>query len=278
MTRRALLIWLWHKVAAVLSYAHENAVEPFMEPALGICRALLERAADEVAADGEGAGEGAGGMGAAASAALDAVAPLLQLSPVLVECAAAGETEVAGAAIPQIAAEALRLLVELLPEESAAAVFHPHVPLTAAVLAMGSAAAVQRGESGFADVGGGSGGGAGGGGSLARGLSGLSLGDSGGGGRGGGAGGAGGLDIFGTVETNSPRLGFAAAQRTALGAVAAAARAAGQGSSGGGGGGGPTDAAALEAALRRLALGEPNPSIAGAAADAADSVAALIGR
>ena len=32
------------KVAAVLRYAHENAVEPFLEPALEMCRAVLRRA------------------------------------------------------------------------------------------------------------------------------------------------------------------------------------------------------------------------------------------
>ena len=35
-----------HKVAAVLAYAHENAVEPFLEPSLGICAALFTRVVD----------------------------------------------------------------------------------------------------------------------------------------------------------------------------------------------------------------------------------------
>jgi serine/threonine-protein kinase ULK4 len=253
-----------HKVAAVLSYAHENAVEPFMEPALGICRALLGRASEvqqqhQRAVDGGGGG---GAEGEALALALDGVAPLLQLSPVLVECAAAGETEVAGSAIPQLAAESLRLLVELLPEEAAAAVFHPHVPLTAAVQAMGSAAAAARGEGGFADVGADG---------AAVGLSDQQQQQLGTAGMGAGAGGAGGLD-FAAGGANSPRLGFAAAQRIALGAVAAAARAA----AAGGGAGAGADAPVLESALRRLAHGELNAAIAAAAAEAADSVAALL--
>jgi serine/threonine-protein kinase ULK4 len=82
------------------------------EPALGICRALLARASEEHRLDAARGGRG----GEALTLALDGVAPLLQLSPVLVECAAAGETEVAGSAIPQLAAESLRLMVELLPK------------------------------------------------------------------------------------------------------------------------------------------------------------------
>ena len=102
------------KVAAVLEYAHENAVEPFLEPALGISRAVLARAAE---ARGRDAGRG----GDALAVALDAVVPLAALAPVLIECAAAGEAEVTGCAAPQLAAESLRLTVELLPEEAAAA-------------------------------------------------------------------------------------------------------------------------------------------------------------
>ena len=56
------------KVAAVLEYAHENAVEPFLEPALGISRAVLARAAE---ARGRDAGRG----GDALAVALDAVGP-----------------------------------------------------------------------------------------------------------------------------------------------------------------------------------------------------------
>lgn len=232
----------------------------FTEPALGICRALLERAAEEKRhVDG-----GGGGGGEGLALALDGVAPLLQLSPVLVECAAAGETEVAGSAIPLLAAESLRLLVELLPLEAAAAVFHPHVPLAAAVQAMGSAAAAARSEVGFADVGGFVIGGGG-----AEGGAGV-----GGGGeqrqQGGAEGGL--LDVAGA---SSPRVGFAAAQRIALGAVAAAARAAAAGL-GAAAAAAAADAPVLESALRRLAHGEPNESIAHAAAEAADSVAALL--
>lgn len=31
------------QVSAVLAYSHENAVEPFLEPVLGLCQALLDR-------------------------------------------------------------------------------------------------------------------------------------------------------------------------------------------------------------------------------------------
>ena len=234
------------KVAAVLSYAHENAVEPFMEPALGICRALLTRAAEAQQLEDADA----------RTVALDGVAPLLQLSPVLVECAAAGETEVAGSAIPQLAANSLRLMVDLLPDEAAAAVFHPHVPLIAAVQAMGSEEAAARGEGGFADA------------------------DA--------SGSAGGQSTDTAVGINSPRAGFASAQRVALGVVAAAARRVNErsalGSPGGtasfAGGAGISvvaDGPSLEAALRRLARGEPNAGIAAAAAEAADAVAAIVG-
>ena len=82
-----------HKVAAVLSYAHENAVEPFLEPSLGICAALLQRVVDERAVD-------AGRRGDAFASALDGIAPLLDVVHVLIECSSAGETEVASFAVP----------------------------------------------------------------------------------------------------------------------------------------------------------------------------------
>ena len=232
------------KVAAVLEYAHENAVEPFLEPALGISRAVLARAAE---ARGRDAGRG----GDALAVALDAVVPLAALAPVLIECAAAGEAEVTGCAAPQLAAESLRLTTELLPEEAAAATFDfPRSPLRAAVEAMGTVAAVARNERGFADLGvvprvGGPGG------------TPLSLGGSG---------------LDGSSGATSPRRGFASAQRTALEALAAAART-------------PRltlsreaaeEAAEVEAALRRLARGEPNPSIAAAAQEAAEGVRFLL--
>ena len=137
---------------------------------------------------------------------------------------------------------------------------------------MGSAAAAARGEGGFADV-------------VFR----PGDGASGGGGRdqqplqwgpaGGGTGSV--LDMAGV---HSPRLGFATAQRIALGAVAAAARAAAAGGRGYGhasprggvGGAAVADAPALESALRHLALGEPNAAIAAAAQEAADAIAALV--
>ena len=232
------------KVAAVLEYAHENAVEPFLEPALGISRAVLARAAE---ARGRDAGRG----GDALAVALDAVVPLAALAPVLIECAAAGEAEVTGCAAPQLAAESLRLTTELLPEEAAAATFDfPRSPLRAAVEAMGTVAAVARNERGFADLGvvprvGGPGG------------TPLSLGGSG---------------LDGSSGATSPRRGFASAQRTALEALAAAART-------------PRltlsreaaeEAAEVEVALRRLARGEPNPSIAAAAQEAAEGVRFLL--
>ena len=98
------------KVAAVLSYAHENAVEPFMEPALGIARAMLARAADASRSGDE----------TLITLTLKSTAPLLELAPVFVECASAGETEVASFAVPQLAAAALALMVESRPREASA--------------------------------------------------------------------------------------------------------------------------------------------------------------
>ena len=70
----------------------------------------------------------------------------------------------------------------------------------------------------------------------------------------------------------SPRAGFARAQRTALGAIAAAARGhVGPPPEGG-------EAPALASTLRKLARWEPCAGIAAAAAAAADSVAALVAR
>ena len=94
----------------MLSYAHENAVEPFMEPALGIARAMLARAADASRSGDE----------TLITLTLKSTAPLLELAPVFVECASAGETEVASFAVPQLAAAALALMVESRPREASA--------------------------------------------------------------------------------------------------------------------------------------------------------------
>ena len=93
------------KVAAVLSYAHENAVEPFLEPALGIARAALARAAEARDRDLRG-----GGAGSGFAEALRGVTPLLRCARVLLECAVLGSTEVAGPNAPLLAADNLYLL------------------------------------------------------------------------------------------------------------------------------------------------------------------------
>lgn len=87
------------KSAAVLAYAFENSVEPFLEPTLGICAALLTRRRD---------GRGSGG------AALRAEA-LLAASPVLVELVSSVEPNLA-----ETAAECLALLLECFPEKASA--------------------------------------------------------------------------------------------------------------------------------------------------------------
>ena len=138
-----------HKVAAVLAYAHENAVEPFLEPSLGICAALFSRVVD--LRDENGSRNGSDPHDAL-DAAMDGVAPLLDVTHVLIECASAGETEVASFAVPSLAAQSLRLAVDLFPEEASAAIFARGTPLADAVDALGTAAAVDRGERGFADV------------------------------------------------------------------------------------------------------------------------------
>ena len=74
------------KVAAVLRYAHENAVEPFLEPALEMCRAVLRRA---FRAKGEDGGRG----GEALGAALECAAPLVELAPTLLERACVSESD-----------------------------------------------------------------------------------------------------------------------------------------------------------------------------------------
>ena len=230
-----------HKVAAVLAYAHENAVEPFLEPSLGICAALFSRVVD--------LREDRSSEPSDLDAAMDGVAPLLDVIGVLIECSSAGETEVASFAVPALAAQSLTLAVDLFPEEASRAIFARGTPLTDAIDALGTAAAVDRGEHGFADV------------------------DAGGTPVGpGGAGTASG--------SSSPRRGFARAQGSGLGAVASAAAALARRATG------PFDSTSLspgetsrvEAALRRLARGEPCEVIARAAAEAADGVAEMLAR
>ena len=243
-----------HKVAAVLAYAHENAVEPFLEPSLGICAALFTRVVD--LRDENGSRNGSDQTDDALDAAMDGVAPLLDVTHVLIECASAGETEVASFAVPSLAAQSLRLAVDLFPEEASAAIFARGTPLADAVDALGTAAAVDRGERGFADV---------------------DLPHTGGPSPGGAGAGAGATSSSGS---SSPRRGFARAQRSGLGAIAAAATAAARRSSP------PFDSTSLtpgettrlEAALRRLARGEPCGVIARAAAEAADGVAEMLAR
>ena len=93
------------KVAAVLSYAHENAVEPFLEPALGIARAALARAAGRAT---ETARRRRGGGFAEA---LRGVTPLLRTRRAWVR--GARVDRVAGPNAPLLAADSARLLAEL---------------------------------------------------------------------------------------------------------------------------------------------------------------------
>ena len=72
-----------------------------------------------------------------------------------------------------------------------------------------------------------------------------------------------------TLNSGSPRRGFASAQRTALEVLATLARVSRVAVS-------KSDAAALERTLAALARGEPNPSIAAAAGAAAQSVKGLM--
>ena len=292
------------KVAAVLSYAHENAVEPFLEPALGIARAALARAAEARDRDLRG-----GGAGSGFAEALRGVTPLLRCARVLLECAVLGSTEVAGPNAPLLAADSARLLAELLPEETAAELFsaraaenssgdgahHGHGNgyrdasarsptldasdasfLVTAFESVGTAAALARREPGFAEIGAvaptavsrgaaearfGFGGDAGDSYAYAWAGSGASTHRHGSSGSAGSAG--------ATLNSGSPRRGFASAQRTALEVLATLARVSRVAVS-------KSDAAALERTLAALARGEPNPSIAAAAGAAAQSVKGLM--
>ena len=255
-------------MSAVLTYTHENQVEPFLEPALGIARALLQRAAEVLERD-----NGAGG--ALAQSAFVVIAPLLTCVSTFLLCAALGRHECVGPNVPVLAAEALRLLCSLLPHETSARLFSDEEELlredgvegtsdkgssalARAVAAIGTDAALSRNEPGFGDCGavqatGGFGLGGGGGGvqnetTLAFAWS------SGGGGAGSGNGAV------------SPRRGFVSAQRTALEVIAACARSAKTARR-------ETERfAELEQTLRRLAQREPNVSIAHAAVAAADGI------
>ena len=286
------------KVAAVLQYAHENAVEPFLEPALGISRAVLARAAE--ARDGELRGSRGG---ASFAEALRGITPLLSCARVFLECAVLGSTEVNGPNAPLLAAESVRMLAELLPEETANELFasddenrdagnanardayagagtNTHDDhrkdsfLVHAFRSVGTAAARARQEPGFAEIGAvaptaASRGGAafGFGGDAADSYAYAWAGSGHGGHRNGSGSGSGGSG--GVHGSGSPRRGFASAQRTALEVLALLARS-------------PrvpmakTDVVALEQTLTALARSEPNPSIAAAAGAAAQSVKGLL--
>jgi serine/threonine-protein kinase ULK4 len=231
------------KVAAVLRYAHENAVEPFLEPALEMCRAVLRRA---FRAKGEDGGRG----GEALGAALECAAPLVELAPTLLERACVSESDgLSGGGAPRLAAEALALATELLPEETGAAVFRPDARLAERVDAMGTVAALANDQRGFAELG------------SVPGWSAVSR----------------SYERRGARDAEdgeaSPRRCAASAQRIALEAVSAASRAPGLTL-------GREDAHVVdaEAALRRLARGEPNRCLADAAAEAADGVRRLLAR
>jgi hypothetical protein len=252
-------------VSAVLTYTHENQVEPFLEPALGIARALLQRAAEVLERD-----NGAGG--ALAQSAFVVIAPLLTCVSTFLLCAALGRHECVGPNVPVLAAEALRLLCSLLPHETSATLFSEEEEssredggegtsdkgssaLARAVAAIGTDAALSRNEPGFGDCGaveatGGFGLGGGG----VQNETTLAFAWSSGGGAGSGNGAV------------SPRRGFASAQRTALEVIAACARSANCARRE------TKRFADLEQTLRRLAQREPNVSIAHAAVAAADGI------
>ena len=281
------------KVAAVLQYAHENAVEPFLEPALGISRAVLARAAE---ARDENLGRGSTSGGAERFAeALRGITPLLSCARVFLECAVLGSTEVNGPNVSLLAAESVRMLAELLPEETANELFASDDEnrdavnadsrdatrsfLVNAFRSVGTAAARARQEPGFADIGavaptaassygGKSSFGFGGDAADSYAYAWVGSGGGHGTGVGSGSGGSGG----GLAGSGSPRRGFASAQRTALETLSVLARA-------------PkavplaknkTDVVALEQTLTALARSEPNPSIAAAAHAAAQSVKGLL--
>jgi serine/threonine-protein kinase ULK4 len=93
-----------HRAADVLSYAFEAGVEPFLEPALGVCRAVLERHAHEAATCGPG---------------LDGQ-ELLRCAQTFAALCAAGSP--ADAPVAELAADCLALLLDAFPGEAAAQV------------------------------------------------------------------------------------------------------------------------------------------------------------
>jgi hypothetical protein len=214
---------------------------------------------------------------------------------VFLECAVLGSTEVNGPNVSLLAAESVRMLAELLPEETANELFASDDEnrdagnadsrdatrsfLVNAFRSVGTAAARARQEPGFADIGavaptaassygGKSSFGFGGDAADSYAYAWVGSGGGHGTGVGSGSGGSGG----GLAGSGSPRRGFASAQRTALETLSVLARA-------------PkavplaknkTDVVALEQTLTALARSEPNPSIAAAAHAAAQSVKGLL--
>ena len=262
-----------NKVQQVLTYAHENSVDPFLEPALGISRAILARAAEAVEID-----QGLGTI--SAQSALNGIAPLLKCVFVYLECSVLGSTECTGPGVPLLAAESLRLLSELLPAETSFELFESEgtgsnghftdpsyqSPLSSAISSIGTDAAVRRREAGFGDCGvvepttyggqlGGYNNGAGFGNNSGDSYA-YTWSSSGGSGSGAGS--------------SSPRRGFVSAQRTALEVIGACSRVTSNGKKN------SNSYTELEQNLRRLARGEPNPSIAAAAAQAADGMKGVV--
>eukprot|EP00884_Botryococcus_braunii_P012000 jgi/Botrbrau1/20800/Bobra.0156s0029.1 len=93
------------KVAAVLSYAHENSVDLFLEPVLELCAALLDQ--DAAAMERQEAGSGS-------------TAPLLDQLPLLLEVTGHEEPAVA-----LLAGQCIALLTSSFPEPAAAALLAP---------------------------------------------------------------------------------------------------------------------------------------------------------
>ena len=113
------------RVHAVLSYAHDNAVEPFLEPVLDLCCSLLERDQHARHADAPGAG--------ASTALLDSL-------PVVVDLLRHPDGGVGA-----LASEALSFLCDMHPRECGAV-------LLAADYADAIAECLQPGDGGFAPV------------------------------------------------------------------------------------------------------------------------------
>ena len=131
-------------MAAVLAYAHENAVEPFLEPSLGICAALFSRVDLR---------ETSGSDPDALDAAIDGAPLLGRRRRAHRVRSSAGETEVASFAVPALAAESLRLAVDLFPEEASRAILPEGRRWRTRSTRWGTAAAVGTGaNTGFADV------------------------------------------------------------------------------------------------------------------------------